>query len=442
MAKTRSTLVINKRLHAGVTASPQYLTGLDLFHSHANFPLVLIYKNGLDLAQVERALVETLQHYPIIAGRYKKDAQGMVYADANDGGIDFRVHHCEGAMPYGLHNPLGKRVNDLVKMVMPWQMVDKDTPFLQVNLHQYDDKAVVLCCYVPHSLFDGASFWGFLLDWSRACRGMEIKTPFFDRQILIEAGRKPADAASYDLMKVPSFFGLMGLYARFGWRAASDMSREVFRIPAETVAQWRAQGGHQPGGSNPGAISAGSLAAAYVMKAISPLLPLGVTRSIGLVLDLRYRKQLGIPREYFGNALAYAEARYSPQAVERDGICTLAEQCRPAPEQVSVESLYKMLALTETYRQKRAAWRLLFKPSIETLKAGLILNNCVQLPMYDIDLGRGCPDWFEMLPATIRMLLVVQTPEKDGGVDLHLSARKGELKALRARLIADGVDMN
>lgn len=441
MTKTRSTLVIDKRLHAGVTAAPQYLTGLDLFHSHANFPLVLIFNKGLDLALVERALVETLKHYPIIAGRYKKDAQGMVYADANDAGVDFRVHRCKGAMPYGLHNPLGKRVNDLVKMVMPWQMVDKDTPFLQVNIHQYEDNAAVLCCYVPHSLFDGASFWGFLLDWSRACRGLEIKTPFFDRQILIDAGKKPIDAASYDLMTVPSFMGLMGLYARFGWRVATDMSREVFRIPAATIEEWRAQGAHEPGVTNAATVSAGSLVAAYVMKAISPLLPPDVARSIGLVLDLRYRKQLGIPREYFGNALAYAEARYTPQAIEQEGLCALAEKCRPAPEQVSVESLYKMLSVTEAYRLKNAAWRLLFKPSVETLNAGLILNNCVQLPMYDIDLGTGCPDWFEMLPATIRMLLVVQTPQKDGGVDLHLSARKGELKALRARLIADGVDV-
>lgn len=442
MAKTRSTLVIDKRVHAGVTAAPQYLTGLDLFHSHVNFPLVLIYKQGLDLALVERALVDTLRHYPIIAGRYKKDAQGLVYADANDAGVDFRVHQCAGPMPYGLHNPLGKRVNDLVRTVMPWQMVDKDTPFLQVNIHQYEDGSAVLCCYVPHSLFDGASFWGFLLDWSRACHGQEIKTPFFDRQILIDAGKRAFDASSYDLMTAPSLMGLASLYARFGWRVASDMSREVMRIPAATIAQWREAGAREPGVSNAQTVSAGSLVAAYVMKAISPLLPSGVERSIGLVLDLRYRKQLGIPREYFGNALAYAEARYAEAAVAQDGLCSMAEKCRPAPEQVSVDSLSKMLSVMETHRQKNAAWRLMFKPSVETLNAGLILNNCVQLPMYDIDLGTGCPDWFEMLPATIRMLLVVQTPQKDGGVDLHFSARKGELKALRARLIADGVDVN
>ena len=438
MAKHRSTLLVQKRLHAGVTASPQYLTGLDMFHSHANFPLVLVYKNGLDLGLIERALVETLRHYPIIAGRYKQDEQGQVYADANDAGVDFRVHRCEGAMPYGLHNPLGKRVNDLVKMVLPWQMVGKDVPFLQVNVHQYEDQGVVLCCYVPHSLFDGASFWGFLLDWSRACRGEAIKTPFFDRQILIVAGQRPVEAGSYDLMVAPPMRALWPLFARLGWRALTDMSREVFRIPAATIDAWKAQGGGAA--PDPASVSTGSLVAAYVMKAISPCLPPDCERSIGLVLDLRYKRQLNIPREYFGNALAYAEARYSVDELARATLPALAEQCRPPAEQVSIPSLYKMLALTEAYRQKKATWKLLFKPSVETLRAGLILNNCVQLPMYDIDLGRGNPDWFEMLPATIRMLLVVQTPQKDGGVDLHLSARKAELKALRAQLVADGVD--
>jgi hypothetical protein len=436
MAKLRSTLVSEKRVHAGLTAPPQYLSGLDMFHSHANFPLVLAYRQGLDVARLEAALKETLRHYPIIAGRYKTDAQGMVYAEANDAGVDFRVHRCAGPMPYGLERPLGKDVNALVRMVMPWQMVNKDVPFLQVNVHQFEDGAALLCCYVPHSLFDGASFWTFLLDWSKVCRGMPIETPVFDRQILIGAGQQPVDADAYDLMEAPSFGGLMALYARLGWRAATDMSREVFRIPASTIQQWKERG--QPEASGKG-VSTGSLVAAYVMQCISPLLPAGQPRSIGLVLDLRYKRDLNIPRGYFGNALAYAEARYSESAFASSDLVSLAEQCRPAPEQVNTAALRKMLALTETYRRKKAAWRLMFKPTVATLHAGLILNNCVNLPMYDIDMGTGTPDWFEMLPATIRMLLVVQTPQRDGGVDLHLSARKAELAALRARLKADGV---
>lgn len=438
MGKLRSTLVLEKRLHAGLTTPRQYLTGLDIFHTHANFPLVLIFKNGLDLALVERALVETLRHYPLVAGRYKKDEHGQVFVDGNDAGIDFRVHRCEGSMPFGLHNPLGKRVNQLVKLVMPWQMVEKDAPFVQINIHQYEDNGVVLCCYVPHSLFDGASFWGFMLDWSKACRGLEIQPSSFDRTVLIEAGKRPVDA-SHDLMHSPSMSRLFALFAKLGWRAVTDMSREVFRIPAETVQQWKDEAKAELPGSD--GLSTGSLVAAYAMKAISPVLPGGVGRSVGLVLDLRYKRHLGVPRNYFGNALCYAEARYGEQELVLNSVPVLAEKCRPAPDEISTASLFKMLAKMELHRQKKSVWRLLFRPTVETLKGGLILNNCVQLPIYDIDLGNGTPDWFEMLPATIRMLLVVQTPQKDGGVDLHLSARKAELTALRAQLVADGINL-
>jgi len=160
---------------------------------------------------------------------------------------------------------------------------------------------------------------------------------------------------------------------------------------------------------------------------------------VGLVLDLRYKRRLKLPRDYFGNALCYAEARYTEQDLAQQSVPVLAERCRPDNEQVGTSSLLNMLRLTEQYRQTRAVWKLIFKPTIETVRAGLILNNVIQLPIYDIDLGRGTPDWYDICPMTIRMLMVVNTPQKDGGVDLHVTARKAELKALRAQLAADGI---
>lgn len=438
MAQFRPQLLVDKRLHAGVTAPRQYLTGLDIFHAHAGIPVVLVYKNGLDLALVERALVETLKHYPIMAGRYKKDAQGQVYVDSNDGGIDFRVSRCEGPMPYGPQNPAGKQdIKRFFKLVLPWQVVDKDTPLLQVNIFQYGDGGIVMCCYAPHSLLDGSSYWGFMQNWSNACRGLEIKPPSFDRQVLIDAGQTPIDPASYDLMVAPRILDYIGIMLRLGWRAATGMKSEVLRIPAGTVQQWKSQAKTEMPDS--AGVSSVELVTAYVMKAFSPCMPRGVERSVGLVLDLRYKRRLKLPRDYFGNALSYAEARYSEQDLARQSVPVLAERCRPDNEQVSTASLFKMLTLTEQYRQKKAVWQLLFKPTIETLRGGLILNNVIQLPIYDIDLGRGTPDWYDICPMTIRMLMVVNTPQKDGGVDLHVTARQSELQALRAQLAADGI---
>lgn len=438
MAKLKAEVIVDKRLHAGVTAPRQYLSGLDIFHAHAGIPVVLVYKKGFDLELAERALVDTLKHYPIIAGRYKKDEAGHVYADSNDAGIDFRVSHVKGAMPYGPQNLAGKDdIQQFFKLVLPWNVVDKDAALLQVNIFQYEDGGMLMCCYAPHSLLDGYSYWGFMQNWSNACRGLEIKPPSFDRQVMIDAGKTEVDASSYELMVAPSWPAYIRTMAGLAWRAVAGLKSEVMRVPAATIQQWKVQAKAEMPES--AGVSTVELVTAYVIKAFSPQMPHGVDRSVGLVLDLRYKRRLKLPRDFFGNALCYAEARYTEAELARQSVPVLAERCRPDSEQVGTASLFRMLALTETYRQKKAVWKLIFKPTIETLKAGLILNNVVQLPIYDIDLGRGTPDWYDICPMTIRMLMVVNNPQKDGGVDLHVTASKAELKALRAQLAADGI---
>lgn len=438
MAKLRTKLILDKRLHAGVTAPRQYLSGLDIFHAHAGIPVVLVYKKGFDLAVAEQALVETLKHYPIMAGRYKKDEQGQVYVDSNDAGIDFRVSRCEGKMPYGPENPAGKDdIKQFFKLVLPWQVVDKDTPLFQVNIFQFEDDGILMCCYAPHSLLDGSSYWGFMQNWSNACRGLPVKPPSFDRQVMIDAGKTEFEPGSYDLMVAPGWVDYIRTMLGLGWRAVTGLKSEVMRVPAQAIQQWKVQAKAEMPES--AGVSTVELVTAYVMKAFSPSMPRGMARSVGLVLDLRYKRRLKLPRDFFGNALCYAEARYSEEDLAQQSVPMLAERCRPNNDQVGTASLFKMLALTEEYRQKKAVWKLIFKPTIETLRAGLILNNVIQLPIYDIDLGRGTPDWYDICPMTIRMLMVVNTPQKDGGVDLHVTARHAELKALRASLKADGI---
>jgi len=433
MAKPRAELVVGKRLRAGVTAPRQYLSGLDIFHAHAGIPVVLVYKKGFDLELAERALVETLKHYPIMAGRYKKDEQGQVYVDSNDAGIDFRVSRCQGPMPYGPENPAGKDdIKHFFKLVLPWNVVDKDTALLQVNLFRYEDGGVLMCCYAPHSLLDGASYWGFMQNWSNACRGLAIKPPSFDRQVMIDAGKTEVEAGSHDLMVAPGWLAYIRTMAGLGWRAVTGLKSEVMRVPAPTIQRWKVQAKAEMPES--AGVSTVELVTAFVMKAFSPQMPEGVERSVGLVLDLRYKRRLKLPRDFFGNALCYAEARYSKADLARLSVPVLAERCRPDNEQVSTGSLFKMLALTEAYRQKKAVWKLIFKPTIETLRAGLILNNVVQLPIYDIDLGGGTPDWYDICPMTIRMPMEVNTPQKDGAFELHVTAAPPRLEALRAQL--------
>jgi shikimate O-hydroxycinnamoyltransferase len=437
MAKSSSTLLVDKRLKAGTTTARQYLSGLDIFHAHAGIPILLVFKKGFDLPHAERALSETLKHYAVLTGRYKTDEQGHVYIDGSDAGIHFRVLSRKGPMPYGPQRSASHDIKQFYKLILPWRVVDHDTPLFQISIHQYEDGGVVVCCYAAHSLFDGSTFWSFMQDWSRACKGEPLKPPSsFDRGVMQEVIKTEIDPAAYELMSAPGWRDYLRIMAGLGWRALSLQS-DVFRIPAATVQQWRAQAKAELPDS--AGVSSVELVTSYVMKAFSPCMPAGVPRSVGLVLDLRYKRRLKLPRDYVGNALCYAEARYTEQELASSSLPVLAEKCRPSNDQVGTPSLLKMLALMETYRQKKAVWRLIFKPTSETLNAGLILNNVVQFPIYEIDLGSGIPDWYDICPMTIRMLMVVATPLKDGGLDLHLTARKAELAALRAQMAADGI---
>ncbi len=437
MAKPRSTLLSSERIRSGVQAPRQYLTGFDIFGGHVGIPVILVYRKGFDIAHAKKSLAEALKFYPMIAGRYRKDDEGHAYVDCNDAGVDWRVHRCEGAMPYGPERPLGSDIKHFFKMLYIWKLFGQDQPLLQIDIYQYADEGIVLCCYGPHSLFDGSAWWQFMTDWSKACLGQEIKPHSYDHETVIAAGRAnmPTDGSELNdagLLYDPPMSRRLSLFAQLGWRAVTDMRKEVFRIPASTIQKWKEQAKAElPAGAG---VSSAELVTAFCMKVISPLMPPDCERSVGIVLDLRHKRRLKLPRDYFGNALCYGEARYSPQEIAQSSLPVLAEKCRPSTEQGSTETLSKLLGLMETYRQKKAVWKLFMKPAGETLTGGLILNNCAQLPMYDIDLGRGAPDWYDICAVAFRMLMIVQTPEKDGGLDLHFTTRKRELAAMRQSL--------
>ena len=437
MARLRSTLIESKRLHAGGTAPKQYLTGIDILHGHVCIPAFFVYKKGFDIAAAEHALRDTLKHYPLVAGRLKKDERGHFYIDGTDSGIEFNVFRCEGGMPYGEHQPVGDDVKKFFKQLLPWQVIGKDTPLLQINIYQYADDGIVLCARLVHSIFDGTSFYGLMLNWSKACLGLEIKVPSFDRSLMIKAGQTDVDTTGYDMIYHPSVVKTLFMMARLGWRMATDMEKEIFRIPAEAVQKWKLEA--KATLPETARISTGKLVTAYIIKTLSPLMPHGVPRRVGMAMDIRHIRRSMLPLDYFGNGLCYGTVEYSEQELAQSSLAELAEKCQPPAEQASAGAIAKMATLVERYRQKNAIWKLVLRPGMDTLEAGIVQNNLSNFPVYDVDMGRGTPDWYETFAMPVRMMALVSTPTKDGGIDVHMAACKAELKALRKQLVADGI---
>jgi shikimate O-hydroxycinnamoyltransferase len=435
MPKLESTLVSQTILKGGVTCPRQYLTGVDIFNTHTGIPITLVYDKGLDIAAMQRSLIEQIKLQPPMAGRIRTDEEGLPYIDGNDGGVVFRVHRAKGHMPrFGPTNHMAESLKHYAKPIFPWKVVNKDTALFHFDVHQFECGGAVLCVTGIHSLYDGAMFWHFMKQWADATRGQGVAAPVdFDRSKLIQIGQDHIDLP-YTAGQVYEM-GLLkrlSVYARFAWQLFTSLEKGVFRIPASTIEAWKAQARAELPPEHPG-LSTSDLVTLHVLKEISPVMWCDKDRCVGIVIDLRYKRRLRLPRHFFGNALGQAEVRYTKAELERDSLTQLAARFKPPAESVSDQTFTSFLAMMERLRRSKKIGTLMMKTAGDTLEAGLVLNNCAHFSTYEIDFGTGTPCWHDNAKVVYRMLMLCPTPERDGGMDIHLTARKEEVAVFRKR---------
>lgn len=432
MAKLQSTLVSSQMLQGGVTCPPQYLTGVDIFNSHTGIPLILVYPQGLDVKAMADAMVQQIRRAPPMAGRIRTDAQGLPYIDGNDAGVAFRVHRAKGPLPpYGPGLHMAKELKHFAKPIFPWQVVNKDMALFHVDVHVFEDGGAVLCITGIHSLYDGAMFWQFMKDWAQTSRGGEAPPVDFDRSALIRIGQEHINEPYTAGMVYQTTLGQrLKLFARFAWQHLTALEKAVFRIPASTIEGWKAHA-RQELPDHPG-VSTSDLVTLHCLQQMSPLMRSQEDRFIGMVIDLRYKRRLRLPRHFYGNALGQGEVRYTKEELARDSLAQLASRCKVPTESVTDKVFVGFLALMERLRQSGQVPTLMMKNAVDTLEAGLVLNNCSHFPIYEIDFGTGQPSWHDNAQVVYRMLMLCPTPDGDGGIDVHLTARKEELAVFRA----------
>src|SRR5690606_23231282 len=210
----------------------------------------------------------------------------------------------------------------------------------------------------------------------------------------------------------------------------------LFRIPGDAIQHCKAQAKAELPNAKP---STGKLLTAYVLRTLSPLMPTGMPPRAGVPMGMRFTAGQRGPRDFVGCRLHHVSFELSERDVAHKSLAELAELCNPPADQVTPEAINQYLGMAESYRQKKAIWKLMYKPAVDTLDAGIVQNNVSTLPVYEIDMGRGPTDWYETWAMPNRMMTMLSTPTKDGGIDLHMSACRAEMGALRKRLVADGI---
>lgn len=432
MSRIRPRLVSKELIRSGVTRPAQKLTASDLMVSHVGVPVFYVYEQGLDIERLKRSLKEVAAHQPLITGRMQKDADGDDVVVGNDEGLLLEVFECDTPMPpYGLHHPMGRDCGRFIHTILPWRVIPKQLPLVQISVTRFANAGAVLAIHVVHSLFDGSTFWNLLQDWSAVANGGQVSSPVQDRDCLFDLMQTAADTPdTRKVMAEPGLATKLHLYPKLAWVAFQN-TLGVYRIPPAAIEAMRASiPDHEPLGER---LSVADLVTAHAIKLMASAQKHEGDRMLSLVSDLRYRKALGLPKRMFGNALAQESMTYTDQALrtQTEGELALAFK-RPGAMHSTQETL-GYLGLLERHRRAGTIRKLIPRAIVHSPDSGFVQNNYNHLPVYGLDLGTGSPSWFNPKPVPFRMLKIVPTPQGDGGVDIHLTVSKAEQAPFEAK---------
>lgn len=422
-------------IHGGSACAPQYLTGLDLLMTHAGTPGFLAYPQGLDADALRHSLERVLKHYPVLTGRLRRDGDGHVFIDCNDAGVAFQTVRHRGPMPaFGQGHPIGSQIGRYFERTFGWHIVDRDNPLMSIVLHQFACGGTLLSVTAAHSVCDGAAFWNFMLDWARAHGNHPVLPADVDRNAVIRFSTKqPHGEGEEDggsrLVRRTGLVERMQLYLRFWWQYMARLDKAVVRITAEQIAAWKDEARQRHG--EDGKVAGHDLAIAHCVRRLSSRMRGGGTRDLGLVTDLRLRRDTGVTRRYVGNALARELVRLGAHEIAESDLTTLARCLRAGLDRIGTEDLLADLGLMELHRRRHTIHTLMTESSIRALDSGIVINNCAHFPMYRIDFGSGTPTWFETVRPPFRGVVLAPVPQGAGGFDLHVTALPHELQAVR-----------
>jgi len=432
MSRIRPRLVSSELIRSGVTRPAQKLTASDLMVRHVGVPVFYVYEQGLDIDRLRRSLTEVAAHHPLITGRMQKDADGDDVVVGNDEGLLLEVFDCDTPMPpYGLHHPMRRDCYRFIHTILPWRVIPKQLPLVQMSVTRFANGGAVLAVHVVHSLLDGSTFWNLLQDWTAVANGGQVAGPVQDRSCLFDLMQKAVDTPdSRQVMAEPDLATKFHLYPKLIWQAFENRLG-VYRIPPAAIEAMRASiPADEPLAAR---VSVADLVTAHAIKLMASAQQHQGDRMLSLVSDLRYRKALGLPHRMFGNALAQESMTYTHQALSTQTEGELALAFKRPGAMHSTEETLGYLGMLERHRRAGTIGKLIPKAVVNAPEGGFVQNNYNHLPIYGLDVGTGRPTWFNPMTVPFRMCKIVPTPQGDGGVDIHLTVSKAEQRPFEER---------
>lgn len=133
---------------------------------------------GSAVELLKKSLSEVLVFFYPLAGRLTTLADGVIYVDCNDAGIEFIEASADGlSVAELITTDVPPVVKQLFALNGALNLEGHSLPFLAVQVTKLRD-GLSVGCTLNHAIADGASFWHFFNSWSQLCKlGIPIVSP-------------------------------------------------------------------------------------------------------------------------------------------------------------------------------------------------------------------------------------------------------------------------
>lgn len=404
----------------------------DLMNGTFATPRTFFYRRTLDDGALEDSLRRTLAHYPLLTGRLERDQDGGLSVACDDAGAVFSVAHSDRAMPdYGPDRPARQDLRRYLHSVNAFRVVGHDTPLLSVKVTHMRGGGSVLGVSVNHAVVDGGGYLDFLLQWSAAQAGREIRPVPYDRTPLerLAGDVRPApDDPQYTVITGRQKFG-------FIWKVnarARTMRTITVRFTADEVLALReaaraGQDADRPPASSGDALGAHLWRVLGALRAREP----GAQERLGIVVGLRAALKDRLPDGYWGNAVSNTTAALPARELREEPLAHTVAAVRAALDRVTPDRIRREAAFLEAQRSAGRSGRVFSRMSLDAFEGTVALNNAGRLAVYEVEFGAGRPFWFEFPASPVPWtVLVTPTPDDDHSRDVHLSVPRDAADAL------------
>jgi shikimate O-hydroxycinnamoyltransferase len=413
------------------------LSAYDLLTGQVYTPRAFFYERTLDGAALHASLSRTLRHFPVLAGRMRRDAGRGLHVACNDAGARFVEVDAAHPMPaYGPGHPAKRDFAGLVEEVNPLWVEGRDTPLLTVKLTHMAGGGSVLGVCINHSLVDGTSYMMFMESWSREHRGLSYPVPCHDRRLLDAVGRRAAQSEGDEVRHFVAVSRLAALrfYARIA-RASRRLVTQVFRLSPGEVRRMKEVASADLAGTGQW-VSTNDALTAHLWRSLAVLRGRADAsrESLGLIAGVRERLAPELHPHYFGNCASHTTPSMTAGDLRSRGLGAVALAVRRGLEESSLSKLRGEIAFLVSHRDSGLGGKVLPRMMLDVFDSSVTFNNWSKLPFYALDFGGGAPFWYDVPAFPIPWLtLVAPTPAEDGGRDVHLALPVDELDAYRSR---------